>query len=781
MHEPKVSVLIPVYNTGKTLGRTLDSVLSQTLKEIEIVCVDDGSDEETKAVLRGYAAKDARVRAIENAENEGTMAVRKKLIEAARGEYIMFLDSDDAFYPYACEKAYNAVVKNGTDIAQFGTEFVWLRQTDEAEQDDAQKYMRVHEGKITGKNVFRECFSAEECLYGFTLWNKIYKTPLLKRAAGYIPGFRAVMAEDFFLYFVAAYFARSYFGFSEPLVKYSFGEGVSTEKTFKSGYFELCVARKRLCDALLSFLQGQKEGGEMYFRALGDWESRFFHETMYCFDRYCGNGDGAVSFDALVRAYGAERVIGWLAENVERKDVSRLARLVRGADCLRSGEKPIKTVAFFYHRIYNGGVERALSELIPKFISRGYKTVLFVEEESKDDYALPAECKKYILPCSDYRCPKERYGAHMEALVKALRDSGADVLLYQSASSPWLLHDVLAAKTAGVRTFITQHEMLPAVMLYKDVQKHFAERFYVYRLADGVQNITQSDAAVLRAAGVNAQFIPNPYTYPIAEEKRRAVPEILWVGRLDPYIKRPEYAVLIMREVVKKLPEAKLNIVGKAETAEQEKEFLRLIEENGLENNIELCGFIKDPSPYYKNCGVLLVTSACESWGMVLCEAMSFGMPGVCFDMPYLETLKENEGVARVPQGDVFAAAEEIVKLLTDEALYQKRSAAAYEAAKRLAAADLRGGWERLLSGRPSEEDVDAASLALGVRTVVDFFDRGFNGGAEREHASARGGVPLRGTPLWKKAAKFWVDKGTFALIRKGMLYTYKKLFRRKK
>ena len=58
--------------------------------------------------------------------------------------------SDDAFYPHACEKAYNAVVKNGTDIAQFGTEFVWLRQTDEAEQDDAQKYMRVHEGKITG-------------------------------------------------------------------------------------------------------------------------------------------------------------------------------------------------------------------------------------------------------------------------------------------------------------------------------------------------------------------------------------------------------------------------------------------------------------------------------------------------------------------------------------------------------------------------------------------------------------------------------------------------------
>ena len=92
MHEPKVSVLIPVYNTGKTLGRTLDSVLSQTLKEIEIVCVDDGSDEETKAVLRGYAAKDARVKVLTHKENKGLLFARKTAIEAACAPYCMILD-----------------------------------------------------------------------------------------------------------------------------------------------------------------------------------------------------------------------------------------------------------------------------------------------------------------------------------------------------------------------------------------------------------------------------------------------------------------------------------------------------------------------------------------------------------------------------------------------------------------------------------------------------------------------------------------------------------------
>ena len=93
MMSVKVSVLIPVYNTSETLARALDSVIYQTMKEIEIICVDDGSDEATKEVLREYVGKDERIKAIFLDENRGTFFVRKKLIEAATGEYIMFLDS----------------------------------------------------------------------------------------------------------------------------------------------------------------------------------------------------------------------------------------------------------------------------------------------------------------------------------------------------------------------------------------------------------------------------------------------------------------------------------------------------------------------------------------------------------------------------------------------------------------------------------------------------------------------------------------------------------------
>ena len=119
---PAVSVLIPVYNAAPTLERCLHSVIAQTMRNIEIICVDDGSDEKTKAELARLAATDARIRVITHETNRGTMATRKRLIEEALGNYIMFLDSDDEFYPQACEKAYETITNRKADIVQFGVE-----------------------------------------------------------------------------------------------------------------------------------------------------------------------------------------------------------------------------------------------------------------------------------------------------------------------------------------------------------------------------------------------------------------------------------------------------------------------------------------------------------------------------------------------------------------------------------------------------------------------------------------------------------------------------------
>lgn len=116
---PKVSVVIPVYNVEKYLGECLDSVLRQTLNEIEIICVDDGSTDGSAAILQKYAAADPRIRLISQA-NAGLSAARNAGMDAATGKYIYFLDSDDYISADAMEKCFSICERDDLDQLVFG-------------------------------------------------------------------------------------------------------------------------------------------------------------------------------------------------------------------------------------------------------------------------------------------------------------------------------------------------------------------------------------------------------------------------------------------------------------------------------------------------------------------------------------------------------------------------------------------------------------------------------------------------------------------------------------
>lgn len=108
MEKPIVSVVIPVYNVEKYLNQCLDSVLSQTLQNIEVICVNDSSTDGSLAILEEYAKKDERVIVVTQ-PNSGAGAARNKGLSLAVGKYLSFLDSDDFFEPdmleLACKKA----------------------------------------------------------------------------------------------------------------------------------------------------------------------------------------------------------------------------------------------------------------------------------------------------------------------------------------------------------------------------------------------------------------------------------------------------------------------------------------------------------------------------------------------------------------------------------------------------------------------------------------------------------------------------------------------------
>ena len=111
----KLSVIIPVYNAEKYLAECLDSILGQSLRELEVICVDDGSRDGSAAVLKDYAGRDSRVRVIEQ-ENSGAGAARNRGLETAAGEYVLFMDADDTLEGGSLEKLWKEARRLRPDV-----------------------------------------------------------------------------------------------------------------------------------------------------------------------------------------------------------------------------------------------------------------------------------------------------------------------------------------------------------------------------------------------------------------------------------------------------------------------------------------------------------------------------------------------------------------------------------------------------------------------------------------------------------------------------------------
>ena len=166
---PVISVIVPCYNVGEYVEKCLNSLVNQTFKDIEIICVNDGSTDNTPQILNDFAKRYSEIKVI-NQQNGGLSNARNTGIENARGKYIAFVDSDDWINESFLENHYKTITKYGADISA-GTIIRW--------RENYQKF-RVHytEEKVfeTLEDKIKVC-SVPKCCY---VWNKLYKADLVK-------------------------------------------------------------------------------------------------------------------------------------------------------------------------------------------------------------------------------------------------------------------------------------------------------------------------------------------------------------------------------------------------------------------------------------------------------------------------------------------------------------------------------------------------------------------------------------------------------------------------
>jgi glycosyltransferase involved in cell wall biosynthesis len=168
---PKVSVIVPVYNAGKFLVRCLDSIISQTLLDIEIICINDGSTDDSLEILEKYAAKDSRM-VVFRQDNLGQGAARNVGLESARGEYVGFVDADDWIELNYFEKLYGAAKKYDADMACCGI----VRR-----YPSSRSRTKLHIGEEKVYSTTVEKYEVAEIPRRCYIYNKIYRRSEIER------------------------------------------------------------------------------------------------------------------------------------------------------------------------------------------------------------------------------------------------------------------------------------------------------------------------------------------------------------------------------------------------------------------------------------------------------------------------------------------------------------------------------------------------------------------------------------------------------------------------
>ncbi len=195
--EPLLSVVVPVYNTEKWLKRCLDSLLGQSYKNIEVICVDDASPDGSKEILSAYAARDARVKVVSHEKNRGLFAARLSGVAAARGKWLAFADSDD----YVSCDFYRPMIWRAE---QEKADFV-LGNIVEVDENGWKHYSNIPRRLpeavpcLKGTEVYKTFLSQRGALYYWhVMWNKVYDLAFFRRCMPHfapIDG-HLVMTED---------------------------------------------------------------------------------------------------------------------------------------------------------------------------------------------------------------------------------------------------------------------------------------------------------------------------------------------------------------------------------------------------------------------------------------------------------------------------------------------------------------------------------------------------------------------------------------------------------
>lgn len=228
----RVSVIIPVYNVQDYLEECLESVLHQTYSDLEILCINDCSTDQSLAILKQYAQKDSRVKIWENEENRGQAYARNLGLINAVGEFVLFVDADDCICPDLLEKCLE--VSRDSDMVCFD-----YKQVTDGETDVKQDRYQMKDGLYDGGNFWAEAVCKESII--IAPWSKLYRRDFLTDHR--VTFYNGIIYEDILFSFQCYVKARKVYSLNQKLYTYR----VREQSTMRTGITEKSIGSYIIC------------------------------------------------------------------------------------------------------------------------------------------------------------------------------------------------------------------------------------------------------------------------------------------------------------------------------------------------------------------------------------------------------------------------------------------------------------------------------------------------------------------------------------------------------
>ncbi len=244
--EVKVSVIMPIFNEGKFLPLAMESVTKQTLREIEIICVDDGSTDNSLEILKNYQKKDERIRIVTET-NAGPALARNNGLRRVRGEFMAFLDADDFFEPTFLEDLYREAVENNLDIAIAGYD-IYNTRKDIFENVVPSEHEDIYEpGKVTSKSEHPDHIFLST---NGAAWNKLFRTSfVVDKKLQFLPDVK--LYEDVYFVITALSLAERVSKVFKTLIHHRVYSEQSRAKTFHKYFSQVPMIYLRIKEFLM--------------------------------------------------------------------------------------------------------------------------------------------------------------------------------------------------------------------------------------------------------------------------------------------------------------------------------------------------------------------------------------------------------------------------------------------------------------------------------------------------------------------------------------------------